>query len=65
MAPEGPSLPVLASFSEKVTSGLADNEGLISSIKVGKGDISVGGGGSVSTSAAAHGKTTSSGEINP
>lgn len=40
MAPEGPSLPVLASFSEKVTSGLADNEGLISSVKGGKGSIS-------------------------
>lgn len=39
MDPEGPSLPGLASFTE-ITSSLADNEGLISSVKGGKGSIS-------------------------
>lgn len=39
MDPEEPSLPGLASFTE-VTSSLADNERLISSVKGGKGSIS-------------------------
>ena len=60
--PEAPLLSCLASPSEKLTVGLADNEGLIFSVKIRKGNMSWGGDGN--TSSAQGGETSSSGEMN-